>query len=141
LVASFKHDFADAVARVKKAEIGECSIATGVSAFPLIRESAMRLVQQFGGKVHVYEIENDFFGRTVTVAGLITGRDLLAQLKGKPLGDRLLLPRVMLREFGDVFLDNMTVSELSAALDVPVQIVASDGESFVFGLTKQVNNG
>ena len=141
LIASFKHDFEDAIARIEKAHIGECSIATGVSAYPLIRDCAAVLTQKFGGTIRVYEIKNDFFGHTVTVAGLLTGRDILAQLKGKPLGERLVLPRVMLREFSDAFLDDMTVSQLSASLGVPVEIAGADGESLVLGLIGQVQNG
>ncbi len=64
------------------------------------------------------------------------GRDIFNQLSGKPLGSRLVLPKVMLREFGDVFLDGTTVSELSEKLGVKVQIIQPDGESFVKALIR-----
>lgn len=139
LIAAFKSDFDYAISQIdfknaKDIVIGEVSIATGKSAFKLIKEHADKLTSLFGGKIRVYQVENDFFGETVTVAGLIVGRDILNRLKGEPLGEKLVLPRTMLREFGDVFLDNMTVSELSGKLGVPVQISAADGEGFVKAL-------
>ena len=81
-----------------------------------------------------HAVENRFFGPSVTVAGLLTGGDLAQGLKGKPLGDKLLLPSVMFREGGEEFLDNMTLSELSAILGVPVEKIAPDGESFVYSM-------
>ena len=70
---------------------------------------------------------NHFFGETITVAGLLTGQDLLAQLKGKHLGTRVLLPQNTLRHGETVFLDDMTVEELSQGLGVPVIPVEQDG--------------
>ena len=103
----------------------------------MIAECAKRLTDRLGGEIQVYCVENRFFGSSVTVAGLITGGDLLRTLKGCDLGERLLLPAVMLREFGDVFLDNMTVGELSAALETPIEIMPPDGESFVTRICKK----
>lgn len=137
LIAAFRHDFAVALQRYTVGNVGEVSIATGESAYPLISECAAVVEQKFGGKIRVYKIRNDFFGTSVTVAGLIVGRDIIAQLSGKPLGERLVLPRVMLRELGDVFLDGCTVEKLSQALGVPVQMILSDGESFVKGLIQE----
>ena len=76
---------------------------------------------------HIYAIRNDFFGKNITVAGLITGIDLLRQLQGKELGSRLLIPRCMLRSEGDCFLDDMTLEQLSSDLGVPIQPVENDG--------------
>ena len=84
-----------------------------------------------GLEIHVHPITNYFFGEQITVSGLITGQDLLAQLKGKPLGGRLLLPENMLRSGEDVFLDDMRVGELEKALQVPINIVKSSGNDFV----------
>ena len=78
-------------------------------------------------KVIVYQIRNDFFGEMITVAGLITGQDLVAQLKGKPLGSRLLLPSVMFKSGEEVFLDDMTRAQAEAALQIPINIVKSGG--------------
>ena len=72
-------------------------------------------------------IVNDFFGHTIDVAGLVTGQDLIAQLKGRDLGERLLMPVNMLRHGGDVFLDDVHVSDVERALGVPVTVVDQDG--------------
>lgn len=136
LIAAFKHEFDAAMESYENGDVGELSIATGESAAPLITECALKVQKKFGGKINVYKIRNDFFGSTVTVAGLVVGRDIFNQLSGKPLGSRLVLPKVMLREFGDVFLDGTTVSELSEKLGVKVQIIQPDGESFVKALIR-----
>ena len=80
-----------------------------------------------GLEIRVYRIVNRFFGESVTVAGLLTGKDVSEQLAGKDLGDELLFPAVMLRADGDVFLDDMTPEELSRRLGVPVKPSKNDG--------------
>ncbi|MDE7334401.1 MAG: DUF512 domain-containing protein [Lachnospiraceae bacterium] len=113
----------------------EISLATGVLAFPYIREMAREMADLLPGMIiHVYEIKNCFFGEMITVAGLLTGRDIMAQLKGKPLGQRLLLPQNILRSGGDVFLDDVTVGEMEKALQVKIDIVKSSGYDFVDAL-------
>lgn len=82
-------------------------------------------------KIQVFVIENEFFGPDITVTGLITGQDILKQLKGKNLGEYLLMPSVMLRSGETVLLDDVTVEDLEKALQIPVRIVQSDGKSFV----------
>ena len=103
------------------------TIATGVSARPYLQDLVDQAERKLGVKGQVTAIVNDFFGHTIDVAGLVTGQDLIAQLKGKELGDRLLLPINMLRHGGDVFLDDLHVSDIEAALGVPVTIVEQDG--------------
>ena len=103
------------------------TIATGVSAAPFLRELSELAADRTGVTGQVIAIENDFFGHTVDVAGLVTGGDLIAQLKGRPLGDRLLIPVNMLRHGGDVFLDDLHVSDVESALGVPVTVVEQDG--------------
>ena len=71
-------------------------------------------------KGHVYAIENDFFGRSINVSGLITGQDLIAQLRGKDLGERLLISNHMVRHDELDFLDDITLEQASAALGVPI---------------------
>ena len=78
-------------------------------------------------KILIYPIRNDFFGERITVAGLITGQDLIRQLTGQELGTRLSLPCSMFRSEEEVFLDDITRSELEEALQVPVDIVKSSG--------------
>ena len=108
---------------------------TGVSAYPLIRnvvDSAERKWHNL--TCRVYKIENDFFGHDITVAGLITGGDIIKQLKGKDLGDELLIPDVMLRHENDKFLDDVTVEELERELAVKVTVVSADGNGLISAL-------
>ena len=75
----------------------------------------------------IYTIRNDFFGETITVAGLLTGRDIIVQLKGKDLKGHLLLPASVLRNEADLFLDDTKPDDLERAVGVPVSYVSSDG--------------
>ena len=106
----------------------ELSIATGELAAPHLETLMRALGAVFKGRrVHVYPIRNDFFGEHITVAGLITGRDLIAQLKGKRLGSRLLLPAAMFKSGEELFLDDVTRADVEQALQIPVNIVKSSG--------------
>ena len=110
----------------------ELSIATGKLAYRFISEMAAQvtaLCPQI--TVHVYAIRNDFFGEMITVSGLLTGQDLLAQLKEQRLGEKLLLPHNVLKSGEAVFLDDMTLAELEKALQVPIDIVKSSGQDFL----------
>ena len=110
----------------------ELSIATGKLAAVYLAGFLEEIKKKFPNrKVHLYPIRNDFFGEMITVAGLITGQDLIAQLKDKPLGSRLLLPECMFRSGEEVFLDDITRQEVENALQVPVNIVKSSGQYFV----------
>lgn len=108
------------------------SIATGFLAYPYIRRMADKLECKYPGtKVYLYPIQNHFFGELITVSGLITGQDLTAQLRGRKLGERLLLPCNMFRSGEEVFLDDITLSEVEEALQVRVDIVKSSGQDFL----------
>ncbi|MBQ9784793.1 MAG: DUF512 domain-containing protein [Clostridia bacterium] len=108
------------------------SVATGAAAYGHIKALAERIMARVEGlTVNVYRIVNNFFGESVTVAGLLTGKDVCDQLAGKELGDELLFPAVMLRADGDVFLDDMTPDELSSRLNVPVRASKSDGAALI----------
>ncbi|HCI72926.1 MAG TPA: radical SAM protein [Lachnospiraceae bacterium] len=112
------------------------TIATGKLAAPVLQELAGKICAAVPGtRVRVIAIRNDFFGETITVSGLITGQDLVAQLSGQDLGDRLLLPANMLRANEQVFLDDMTVRQVEEALQVKTIIVESDGQSLVNAVT------
>ena len=104
------------------------TIATGVSAAPFLArlvDMARAKCGTINGKVQA--IRNDFFGHTITVAGLVTGRDLIAQLKGKDLGQRLLIPANMLRAGERVFLDDVSLDDVERELSIPAIPVAQDG--------------
>ena len=113
-----------------------CSIAAGRLAGPFIEKIAGQVRQKFPNvRVNVYPITNNFFGEGVTVSGLITGGDLIAQLKGRELGECLLLPANMFRANEEVLLDDLTRSDVENALQVPVNIVKSDGQALVAAMT------
>lgn len=99
------------------------SLVTGTAAFPLL-ERLCRLVSEKYPlvKADVFEIKNDFFGHSVTVAGLVTGKDLISQLKAKPHAETLIIPSVMLRSEGDVFLDDVSLEDVEKALSVSVRV-------------------
>ena len=85
----------------------------------------------------VYAVRNDFFGERITVSGLITAQDIMAQLRERDLGERLLLPCNMLKADEDIFLDDYTVSQVSDALQVPLVIVKSSGQDLVDAILEE----
>lgn len=111
------------------------SIATGRLAYPAICSHVKKLQDKYPRVTcRVYPITNDFFGESITVSGLITGKDLKEQLKGRTLGDELLIPCNMLRSGENVFLDNVTVEEVEGTLQVPVNVVDTPGADLVNAL-------
>ena len=113
----------------------EISIATGILAAPYIGRLLEQIKLKFPNiHCHLYPVQNHFFGEQVTVSGLLTGQDILEQLRGKPLGEKLLLPCNMLKADEDVFLDDISVCDLERALQVAVDIVKSSGQDFVFSV-------
>lgn len=109
------------------------SVCTGVAAYPTIKAMAAQLEACVEGlEISVYQIINHFFGETVTVAGLLTGTDMAAQLAGQPLGEALFIPENTLRADEAMFLDDMTPEELSQRLGgVPIRVIQNDGAAFV----------
>ena len=108
------------------------SIATGRLPYPCIERYAGWIKEKFPGRtIHIYPIRNDFFGESITVSGLLTGQDVIAQLKGRQLGEYLLLPINMFRSGETTFLDDLTAEDAEKALQVKVRIVKSSGRDFV----------
>lgn len=134
LLTSFGHEFEfflDTVEDDELPEKREVSVATGEAAYEFMKTLLDKLNQRCPGlRCHLYCIKNEFFGGEVTVTGLLTGRDLAAQLRGKPLGDVLYLSRTTLRAEGDLFLCGMSPEELSEALGVRIEFVENDGAEF-----------
>ena len=130
MLRSLEDEFREALEELEErpASVSPFTVATGMAAQGLLT----KLLQIFRESCYdvsgqVVPIENRFFGSMVNVAGLLTGQDLLAQLRGRDLGSRVLLSASMLRHGGDMFLDDMTLEELSGALGVPVIPVKNDG--------------
>ncbi len=108
------------------------SAVSGTLAAPFIRMIAAQVTARFPRvSVEVCEITNDFFGDSITVSGLITGRDLIRQLQGRDLGESLLLPANMFKSDEEIFLDDVTKEDVEKALQVPVVIVKSSGYELV----------
>ena len=109
------------------------SIATGSSAYEFISEMADKIMEKFRNiEINVYKIQNDYFGHTITVSGLITATDIIGQLKDKDLGIALYITRSMLKnDDEDVFLDDITLEELCQKLNVQVIPCENEGREFV----------
>ena len=129
LMRSLEDDFLAGLATVDvPVRFSPFTIATGTAAAPFLRRLVQRAQADYPGlRGQVIAVENDFFGHTIDVAGLLTGQDISAQLRGRDLGDRVLIPIHMMRHGETVFLDDYTVERLSRELDVPVQVVDEDG--------------
>ena len=133
MLRSMENEFMRALAQMEPdAPCRPFSIATGCLAAPFLRElieTARTRCPAVQGTV--YAIENHYFGTTIDVAGLVTATDIMVQLKGRPLGERLLIPANMLRHGGNVFLDDYTVEDVEKQLGVPVMVSESDGFSLI----------
>ena len=119
----------------------EISLATGRLMYPYIGKILEEIRKKFPNiTTHLYAIRNDFFGERITVSGLITGQDLTGQLKGQPLGERLLLPCNMLKIGEPVFLDDFTLEEVENSLQVKTDIVKSSGQDLLDALIGAYEN-
>ena len=134
-IDQFREELAHHKASARKKR--KVSIACGRLPAPSIAELLAELKEKFPGvEPMLYPIRNDFFGETITVSGLVTGGDLIAQLKGKDLGEAVYIPLTMLRAGEDVFLDDIHVSDVEEALGVPVIALDCDGISMVKSILK-----
>lgn len=131
-------DEADSVIRTldpSEKRKGHLSMITGLSASRFIHEIAEKIEAIYPEvKIEVYDIVNHFFGEDITVTGLLTGQDILAQLKGKELGSGLLLPGNLLKADEDILLDDMPLENIAETLQIPVYVVKSSGADFVRGI-------
>ncbi len=133
LIASLKEEFAAALKMAPESvPHARVTIATGVAAAPLMSEFAKMTAEKYPClTVDVKAVINNFFGPEITVAGLLCGRDIIEQLGGSDLGDRVIISADMLRDGDDVLLDDVTVPELSKALGAPVIAAENDGFSLL----------
>ena len=139
MIRSFDEDFAlgeeDAEVSDKPRTV---SIATGVAAYPKMLEYATRVKKTRPQmQTKVYKIINHFFGESITVAGLLTGKDILEQLSGEDLGEVLYIPQNALRAGEETFLCGMTVSELSEKLGISVVPMSADGYELATALLEE----
>lgn len=135
MLSLFRRDFYASCNGLPVSASGTFSVATGAAAAPLFREIKDYMEPRYPSlKLHIYEITNNFFGDSVTVAGLLTGQDLRDQLKDKDLGGKLFISESMLKNDEDIFLDDMSLSELSSILNIKIVPVKNSGEAFINSL-------
>lgn len=133
LIASMREEFNSAVKLVGDRKTSRhVSVATGEISYDFIRNLSDRLQEKRKGLIiDVYAVNNDFFGGGVSVSGLVTGGDIIKQLKDKINTDILIIPQSMLRDNDNIFLDDVTVDDVEKALNVKVIPVYNDGYEFV----------
>lgn len=108
------------------------SVVTGKLAYPLIKKLCDKICEKFvKTKIDVYQIRNDFFGETITVSGLLTGVDIVNQIKDKELGDILFLPENCIRAEDTVLLDDMDITDIEKQLNVKVCLSKDNGAEFI----------
>lgn len=129
MIALQREEFFAALDELPESDhVRHVTIATGVAAQPFLKQLVDAAKKKWHNlECNVIAIRNDYFGHSITVAGLVTGTDLLAQLKGVDLGEELLLPNCMLRHEQDRFLDDVTLSEVCDHLNIRVRLVSNDG--------------
>lgn len=136
LIASMKEEFMAALNEdytiSKKRHV---SIATGVAAYNFIKSIAKLAENKYNNlQVDVYEVINNFFGEEITVTGLLCGCDIIKQLKGKNLGDELIVSKSMLRDSSDVLLDDVTLKDIEKELNIKIRAIENDGFEFLEAL-------
>ncbi len=116
MIAVFRQEAAEVVVEAEKLPAISVSTFTGESAFAEVGRFVAELSGRTGVRIALHSVRNEFFAGHVTVAGLLSGKDIVRELRGKDLGDYLLVPEVMLREGEDVFLDDLTLQDLEFEL-------------------------
>ncbi len=131
-----KTGFLDELSVINSVSNSKIAVITGVAASPLMKELSDALKKKFPEKiVDVYTVINDFFGHSVTVAGLVTAGDIINQVKDLSFYDVALIPDVMLRSSDEqVFLDDISLQELSEKLNVKIIPVSSDGSDILYSI-------
>ena len=128
MIRLLEREFRGALSLSEKPDGVPFSIACGVSVAPYFEKLICIAAEKYDNiKGKVYAVQNDFFGRGVNVSGLITGQDLIAQLRGKDLGERLFVSQNMLRRDELDFLDDITLEQAIDALGVKIYPIESDG--------------
>lgn len=107
-------------------------IATGTLAYDFIIKITNKIKNKFEGiEFTVVPIKNNFFGETITVSGLVTGNDLISQLKSYKNYDAVIIPKVMLKRDEEIFLDNSTIKDIEMELGIKILVSEVDGEKFI----------
>lgn len=130
-------DYLENLSEDHKSKIKKVSIATGHSAYEFMCEMAKCIMEKCPNvQIDVYKIINNFFGDTITVSGLVTATDIIDQLKDKNLGETLYIPRSMLKAEEEIFLDNITLENLSDIMGLEVVPCLNEGKDFIDKILK-----
>ncbi len=134
LCSSLKFEFEDALTERSEPVVKtKKTVVTGILAYDFICGLVSKLNSN---EIKVEAIKNNFFGENITVSGLVTAGDIIDQLKGKDLGEEILIPVSMLRHDEDIFLDNLCIGDIEKSLNVRVVVVENDGYDFLEKLLK-----
>ena len=134
MLSYFKSEFYELLPNINDGEKRKrkLSLATGYAAYDLIKLVADEIMKKCPDiEIDVYKIKNNFFGDMITVSGLLTGRDIIEQLKGKDLGEYLILPDSLLRNGETVLLDDIYISDIERELGIKIKIALNSAESLV----------
>lgn len=132
MLTNFEYEFNEEMKNLRIIKSNkEVSIITGMAAYKLIQKVCKEIEEKFDITIHLYPIKNNFFGEHITVSGLLTGTDILEQLKDKNLGTRLFIPKSALRDGEDVFLDDITLEDMQEALNTEIIPIDNDGAAFL----------
>ena len=140
MISKLEREIKDSLENLSKDQISKVkkvSIATGHSAYEFICDMAKCIMDKCPNvEINVHKIINNFFGDTITVSGLVTATDIIDQLKDKDLGETLYIPRSMLKADEEIFLDNITLEELSNTMNIEVVPCLNKGQDFVDKILK-----
>lgn len=132
LLALFEKQFNDNLILLKSKNFkkNKYIVLTGTSAYKFMNSLTHKL-KKYEINIEVQKIQNNFFGHNITVSGLIVGRDIIEQMKGKINDEILIIPDVMLRKNSDVFLDDLTVKDVEKHLKAKVLVSEVNGADFI----------
>jgi putative radical SAM enzyme (TIGR03279 family) len=134
MIPLFRHEAGQVLEEAEPLCARSVSTITGVSAAAEVQQFVAALAEKTGVRILLHLIRNEFFGERVSVAGLLAGRDVLQQLRGRELGEVLLIPDVMLKEGEDVFLDDLSLLDLERELGLRVEKIASNPWGLLEGI-------
>ena len=137
LIKLFEKELQDSLKRVKHVDFSPRSvtIVTGIYGEPYLKKAAMMIMKKYNNiKINVVGIFNEYFGTSIKVAGLVTGSDMILQLKDKNINKNVFIPENMLKNKENIFLDDLTVEHVEKALDIKIKICKQDGSDLLNNL-------
>lgn len=152
MIPLFEHEFSKELNRLKKKneknkiKSKTLTLITGKITEEFIKEKATTLMNEFTNlKINVIAIENEYFGKDITVTGLVVGRDIIKQIntlktKNYNLGDYIVIPEVMLKDDEDIFLDDTTLTNLQEKLNLNVVVSDTSGKGFIQAIVSNISN-